>query len=140
MAASTSPQPETANKPATRSLLLGIAVWFVHQNLIYAIASVACRWEFFAFRVAGLPGPQIIDTIISLIALVIMAILIYIPWRSWREFQRERPTRNPDMVEDTEKDPRPMVSFVAMGLNSFFLLFVIATFVPMLSLHGCGSA
>ena len=140
MAASTSRQLQTADQPAKRSLLLGIIVQFVHQNLVYALASVSCRWEFFAFRVAGLPGPQVVDALISLVAVVIMAWLIYVPWRSWREFQREQPVRNPESMEDTEKDPRPMVAFAAMGLNCFFLLFIIATFVPMLTLRGCGSA
>ncbi|MGE5251366.1 MAG: hypothetical protein ACM3QS_14265 [Bacteroidota bacterium] len=121
------------------SLFLGIGIWFLHQNLLNAFTSVACTWNLFRFRVAGLPGLQFIEVLISLVALAAMVYIIYLPWRNWRRFQTKQPPRNPQMLENTEEDRRPLLAFVAMLLNTFFLLFIIATFVPLLVVHACGS-
>ena len=74
----------------------------------------------------------------GLCAVRIFARLIILPWRNWREFQTEKPPDNPRLLQDTEKDRRPLLAFVALLLNSLFFLFVVASFVPMLALNPCG--
>ncbi len=120
------------------SLFLGVTVWFLHQNILNALISVSCKWGWLTFPVGGLSGLQFAEAAISLVALIAMLIMIYLPWRNWRNFQERKPTDNPNLLQDTEEDRRPLLAFVAMTLNGFFLLFVIATFVPMFALKTCG--
>ncbi len=119
------------------SLLFGIAIWFIDLNSVYSLPSLACQWGWFPFRIAGIPGLAFFEGVITVIFLVCMLFLIYIPWRSWRRFQTENPRHNPNTLKETEKDRRPFMAFLAMTTNSFFFLFIIAFFVPMLSLNAC---
>jgi threonine/homoserine/homoserine lactone efflux protein len=80
---------------------------------------------------------QLVETMITILALLLMLLLIYLPWRDWRRFQSERPRDNPQLLEDTEKDRRPLVAFVTMLLNCFYLLFIVAAFVPIWALKPC---
>ena len=123
-----------------RSLFLGITIWFLHLNILNALTSVSCKWGWLTFPVGALSGLQFVEMIISLIVLLAMLYLTYLPWREWQMFQSEKPTRNPQMLKDTEDDNRPLIAFIVMLLNSFLLLFVIATFVPILALKACGHA
>ena len=120
------------------SLFAGFAIWFAHQNLYYGLTSVACKWGWFPFTVGSLAGLQVVQISITIIAVISMTIVIYLPWRSWRRYQTERPLHNPQLLHDTEKDRPPLVAFVVMGLNSFFLLFLLASFVPIFSFIACG--
>jgi len=122
-----------------RSLFLGIVIWFLYQNTINTLTSLSCTWNWLRFDVAGLPGLQFVALLIGLAALLGIAFLIYLPWQNWRHFQKKTPARNPAMLQETEEDRRPLLAFVAMLMNGFFLLFIIATLVPMLVVHGCGS-
>lgn len=81
---------------------------------------------------------QFVEIILSLIALLSILYMIFLAWRFWRSFQTKKPTNNPKMLEETEEDSRPLMAFVAMLLNGFFFVFIIATFVPMLALKPCG--
>lgn len=118
-------------------LFLGIIVWFIDLNTVYALSSLSCEWSWFAFTVAGIQGLVVIEAMITLIAMLMMAFMIYVPGRNWRKFQTAKVTDNPPLLEDTEKDRRPLLAFVAMLLNSFFFLFLIATFVPLAVLKVC---
>jgi hypothetical protein len=134
----TSKQPVQENKERTwPSLLLGPLIWFLHLNTFYAVASLSCKWRLMSLSIAGLPGLQLVEAIVSLLTLVLLARLIIVPWRNWRRFQTEQPPENPRMLQDTEKDWRPLVAFVALLLNSGFFVFVVATFVPVLALNPC---
>jgi len=115
-------------------------VWFVHLNVAYNLASLACTWGWFSFTVVGISGLQLVEAIITLVTMLVMLFLIYLPWREWRRFQTEAPPSNPHVLEDTEKDSRPLVAFIVMLLNSFFFLFVIALFVPIFALSACGQS
>ena len=129
------------NEQQTRwSLFLGITIWFLHMNLLNALISVSCKWGWFTFPVAGLSGLQLVEMIISLIAILAMLFMIYLAWRYWRSFQTEKPTDNPQLLQNTEEDRRPLLAFIAMLLNVFFLLFVIGTFVAIFALKACGQA
>ncbi len=125
------------NSLARWSLVLGITLWFIDLNTVYALPSLACEWNWFPFTVAGIPALVFVEAIITLIAGLLMLLLIYLPWRNWRRFQTATPRDNPQMLQDTEKDRRPLMAFVAMLANSFFLLFMLATFVPMIALNAC---
>ena len=120
------------------SLFLGITIWFLHLNIVNALISVSCKWGGLTIPVGGWSGLQIVTAIISLIALLLMLFLIYLPWRNWRSFQTEEPTQNPDWMHDTEVYRRPLMAFVAMLLNGFLFLYILATFVPMIALKACG--
>jgi len=123
-----------------RSLFLGISIWFLHLNLLNALISVSCKWGWFTFPTSGLSGLQLFETIISLVAMLAILFMIYLPWRNWQKFQSEKTTKNPQLLQDTEEDRRPLLAFIAMMLNGFLFLFVIATFVPMFTLKACGQA
>jgi hypothetical protein len=133
----TTPPTENNESQVGRSLLFGITVWFVHLNVVYALASVACRWSLLSFTVMGISGLQLVETIISLVTLPFMLFLIYQPWRAWRGFQTATPPANPRFLEDTEMDRRALAAFIVMLLNSSFCLFVVAWFVPIFALRPC---
>ncbi len=117
--------------------MFGIAIWFIDLNTVYALPSLACEWGWFPFTIAGIPGLVFIEAIITFIAMLLMSFMIYLPWRNWRKFQAAKPTDNPRLLQDTEKDRRSLMAFVAMLANSFFFLFILATFVPILALNAC---
>ncbi len=133
------PAPEPKDERTTkRSLFYGIATWFVTANVVYALPSLTCKWDWFRFHVGGLSGLQVVQTVVNLIALALMAYLVYLPYRDWRRYQTEKPPENPHMLHDTEKSREPMLAGVIFGLNSFFLLIVLALFVPIFTLTPCG--
>ena len=140
MATTTPPRTEHDDLRTRRSLLFGVIVWFVHLNVVYGLASLACRWGWFPFTVAGMSGVQLVEIVITLVTASAMLFLIYQPWREWRAFQTGAPPTNPHLLEDTEKDRRPLVAFIVMLLNSFFLLFVIAFLAPVFALSACGQS
>ncbi len=128
---------KTSNRLARWSLVLGITLWFVDLNTVYALPSLACEWNWLAFMILGIPGLVFVEAAITLVSMLLMLVMIYLPWRNWRAFQTEKPTDNPQLLQDTERDRRPLMAFVAMLANSFFLLFMIATLVPLFALNVC---
>ncbi|HSJ86314.1 MAG TPA: hypothetical protein VK909_03820 [Anaerolineales bacterium] len=122
------------------SLFLGILVWFLHLNILNALISVSCKWGGLTIPVGPLSGLQFVEAVITLITVIGMLFLVFLPWRQWRTFQSETPTRNDDLLQDTEKFRRPLMAFIAMLLNMFILIYMIATFVPVFALKTCGQA
>ncbi len=120
-----------------RSLFLGVIVWFTDLNIVYALPSVACKWGWFPFRLAGIPGLVLVEGLVTLISLALMLYLIYLPWRNWRAFQAEKTADRSRVMTGAEQDRRALMAFVTMLLNGFFFLFLIAFFVPMLALNAC---
>jgi len=123
-----------------RSLFLGITVWFLHLNITNALISVSCKWGGLTFPVGGLSGLQLVSAGLSLITILGLLYLIYLAWRNWRSLQSEPPPRNPRLIEDTDAKRQALMAIVAMGLNSFLAVYVLATFVALLSLKACGQA
>lgn len=123
-----------------RSLFLGITIWFVHFNLLDALISVSCKWGGLTFPVGRLSGLQILEVVITLITVLAMLYLIYLPWRNWRSFQTEKSANNPQLLQDTEEKRQSLMAFIAMALNGFIVLYILATFVPMFFLKACGQA
>jgi hypothetical protein len=137
--ATSSPAEESEKRQMKWTLLSGTLLWFAHLNLVYAIASLSCKWGWFAGKVAGLSTLVLFETIITIVALLLMAYLVYLPWQTWRHYQAEQPTQNPRLLEDTEeKGSHPLAAFIVMALNCFYLLFMLATFVPIFALLPCG--
>jgi len=129
------------NEQQTRwSLVLGTILWFVHLVVVHALISVSCKWGGLTVPVGGLSGLQIVEAVIHLITVILFGFLIYLPWRQWRSFQTETPTTNPDLMRNTEEYTRPLMAFIAMGLNAFLALYTIASFVPTFALKACGQA
>jgi uncharacterized membrane protein len=122
------------------SLFSGIAVWFVHLVVLDALISVSCKWGGLTVPVGPFSGLQFAEAVINFISVLAMLFLIYLPWRQWRTFQSENPVRNDDLLQDTEKFRRPLMAFIAMLLNMFILIYMIATFVPVFALKTCGQA
>jgi arginine exporter protein ArgO len=123
-----------------RSLFLGITIWFLHLNIVNALISVSCKWGGLTVPVGGLSGLQILEGVISLITILGMLYLVYLPWRNWRSLQTETPATNPQLIQDTEEKRQSLMAFIAMALNGFFALYILATFVAMFSLKACGQA
>ena len=134
----TTQKAQSGERQTKLSLLLGMVIWFLHLNTLDALDSLACKWDWLSFTIAGIPGLQVVQAFITLIAMLLMLVTIYLPWRDWRRYQTEKPAKNPRMLQDTEEDPRPLIAFIAMLLNSAFVLFIIASFVPIFSLNACG--
>jgi hypothetical protein len=132
-----SPYLKSEERPTWKSLFWGTVIWFLHLNIAYGLASLSCVWGRLNARIGGISMLQLVETMITILALLLMLLLIYLPWRDWRRFQSERPRDNPQLLEDTEKDRRPLVAFVTMLLNCFYLLFIIAAFVPIWALKPC---
>ena len=131
---------ESKDRETRWSLFFGILIWFLHLNLLNALVSVSCKWGWLTFPVAGISGLQLVEAIITLTAMLGMIVMIYLPWRDWQSFQTKKPTNNPQLLQETERDRRPLLAFIAMILNSFFFLFIIGTFVPIFTLKACGQA
>jgi fumarate reductase subunit D len=115
------------------SFFAGAIIWFLHLNIVYPLTSLSCKWEWFPFDDAGMTSLRSIQIIITFVAALLIAILIYLPWRNWQHFR----TDSQHVMSDTEKDRRPLMAFVTMGLNLFFLAFVVASLVPVLTLSPC---
>jgi hypothetical protein len=137
MAISTTEPIEREERQTWRSLFWGTVIWFLHLNIVYGLASLSCTWGRLSARIAGVSMLQFVETLITIFAMGLMLVLIVLPWRDWQRFQTERPRDNPQMLEDTEKDRRPLIAFVTMLMNSLFLLFIIAAFVPIWALKPC---
>ena len=120
------------------SLFLGILLWFLHLVVVHSLVSVSCKWGGLTVPVGGLSVLQIVEAVIHLITAVLFGVLIYLPWRQWRSFQTEQPVTNPDLMRDTEEYYRPLLAFIAMGLNGFLVLYTLASFVPTFALKACG--
>jgi hypothetical protein len=138
MAASTTKLPKKEQQQTQSSLFRGMLVWFLDLILLNSLNSVACEWHWLTSTVGWMDTLQFLEIGISLVALVLIGYLIYVPWRNWRGLQRQQPAQNPHMIEDTQEDRGALLSFLAMGLNAFFFLFVIATLVLMFSFTACG--
>ena len=121
-----------------RSLFLGILLWFLHLVIVHSLVSVSCKWGGLTIMVGGLSLLQIIEAVIHLITLILFGFLIYLPWQQWRSFQTDTPVSNTDLMRDTEQYSRPLLAFIAMGLNGFLALYTIASFVPTFALKACG--
>ncbi len=132
--------PRANQQQNHRALFLGMLVWFLHLIILDALTSVACEWHWLTNQIAGIDELQFVEMGIGLISLVIIAYLIYQGWRNWRSLQSRPPMQNPRMLEDTMQDRGAFLAFVSMMLNVFFLLFILATFVPMFSFVACGQA
>jgi hypothetical protein len=120
------------------SLVAGIILWFLHLNISYGLSSVGCKWGWFTNKIGPLSTMQLTEAIITLVALLLMFPLIAFPLRRWLDYQTGKPPRNPNMLQETEEDRHPFLSFVAFLSNSLLALFMIATFVPIFALSPCG--
>lgn len=123
-----------------RSLFLGITIWFLHLNILNALISVSCKWGGLTFPVGWLSGLQILEVVISLITILVMFYFVYLPWQLWRRFQTEKPKNNPQIMKNTEEKRQALMALMAMALNGFFILYIIATLVAFLALKACGQA
>jgi hypothetical protein len=127
MATATALRTEHDLRHTTRSLLFGIGLWFLHLNVVYALPSLACRWGWFPFSIGRLSGLQVVETIASLVTIALMLLLIYVPLTAWRGFRAEDPPSNQHVL----------VACVVTLLNTLFLVFVIASLVPIFALNAC---
>ncbi len=129
--------PKTDNRWTRWGLFVGIFIWFVDLNTVYALPSLACTWNWFRFTIAGIPGLVIIEALISLISIVLLLLMIRVSWQIWRKRQVAKLTAESGILQDTEKDRSALMAFVGLLSNGFFVLFIIATFVPMIALNAC---
>ncbi len=120
------------------SLFLGMLVWFLHLNIINALTSTACKWSWLDTRILGLSALQWVQILVTVVAMALIGWFVFLSWRNWRSFQKKAPIDNPQLLTDTEKDRRPLLAFVGMTVNGFFFLYVIANFIPIFVLKGCG--
>ena len=132
--------PQQDQKQNHRTLIWGALIWLTDFLLLDALNSVSCKWAFLTWPLAGLAAVQWLEIAISLVALALIGWMVYLPWRNWRRTQPSKPLDDPQVLSDTERDRGAFLAFVTMGLNTFFLLFVIGTLVPMLTLKACGQA
>jgi hypothetical protein len=131
---------EPSEQQTRWSLFSGILIWFLHLNTLNTLTAISCKWGWFSYNIAGIPGLQFVEGLITLLAILLMGVAIFLPWRMWRSFQDEKPVNNPELFRDTEEDRRSLMAFVTMLVNSFFLLFLLASFVPLMAFKTCGQA
>lgn len=138
MAASTTKLPQKDQQQTQRSLLLGMLIWFLDLTVLNALNSVACEWHWLTNMIGWMDVLQFLEIAVSIVALALIGYLTFVAWRSWRSVQRKQPAQDEHTFEHTEQDRGALLSFLAMGLNSFLFLFVIATLVLMFSFTACG--
>ncbi len=140
MQASKTRLPQENQKQNHSTLIWGVVIWLVDFLLLDSLNSVSCKWAFLTWPLAGLAAVQWLEVAISIVALLLIGYLIYLPWRNWRSLQKKKPAKNPKAMAETQRDRGAFLAFLSMGLNTFFLIFVIGTLVPMLALKACGQA
>ncbi len=138
MASRTTKLEPKQQQQTQRMLFLGMLVWFLDLLFLNALNSVACEWHWLTITVGRMDVLQFVEIAVSLVALLLIGAMTYIPWRNWRSIQRKNPVQDQHAFEHTEEDRGALLSFLAMGMNSFFFLFVIATLVLMVSFTACG--
>lgn len=121
------------DRDTRRSLLVGFLAWFAHLNLVFPLTSLACKWGWFPHEILGMPGLKAVQVMLTIIAALVLAVTILSTWRIWRRFQ----TDGAHAVENTQDDRRPLLAFVTMLLNGLFMLYVVASLVPILTLQPC---
>lgn len=127
--------PRIDDRRTWQSLLFGLLVWFLHLNVVYPLTSLACHWGWFPFTIAGIPGLKVIQLLVTVAAALLLILMIIVPWRNWRPFWKD----DDALMRQTEADRRPLIGYVTMLLNALFLLFVLASVVPVLTLNPCVS-
>ena len=138
MTTSTTKLPPKEQQQTQRSMLLGMLVWFLDLTVLNALNSVACEWHWLTNMIGWMDVLQFLEIAVSIIALALIGYLTFMAWRNWRTVQRKQPAQDEHTFEHTEQDRGALLSFLAMGLNSFLFLFVIATLVLMFSFTACG--
>jgi len=78
-------------------------------------------------------GLHFVQIVLATVALVLIAFFVYLPWRNWRRLEAGQD----DKIYQSANDRRSLIAFLTIGLNLFFLVFVVATFVPMLAINSC---
>ena len=114
-------------------LILGIAVWFLHLNVVNSLNSFACEWKWFPFTIAGITGLRFVHIVISLIAAVLIIGVIVFAWREWRPALDQRD----DALTRTSADRHLLIAFVTLLLNTGFLIYTLASLVMIVSLNPC---
>ena len=129
---------QAEERQTRKSLFWGITIWFLHLSIVDALISVACKWGGLTFPLGGLSGLQFVEAVISLVSIGLLVYLIFLAWRNWQAFQTERAVNNPQLIQDTEEKRQSLMAFIAMALNGFFALYILATFIATFSLRACG--
>lgn len=115
------------------SLVGGIAVWALHLMIVYPLTSLTCRWGWFSSTIAGMAGLHFVQMVVTVIAALLMIILGISAMREWRRNRSDEES----MLQETASARRPLMAFVAMVLNGFFLLAILLSFVPIFAIEPC---
>jgi hypothetical protein len=134
MTAHTEIKQEHPNRPVWLALVGGTLVWFLHFNIDYPLTSLACRWGWFPWTVAGMPGLKVVQLTVSIVSAVIVAALGLSCLREWRRAGSDED----DEKRETESARVSFMAFVTALLNGLYLVIIVLSFVPVLTLNPCG--
>jgi hypothetical protein len=114
------------------SLLVGTTlVWLLFFTTGYGLASLNCRWGWFPpGGASGVKSLQILGAVLAA-ALVIGSGSV-----AWYDWQRPRQAGNGEMGEEMAERVS-MLAFVILMLNALYLLIILATLAPILTLPAC---
>ena len=115
-------------------LAAGPLVWALYHMLVYAVVSLACKWNMFQWQVLGLSGARFILIALTLVSVGVVA---YAGWLSWRGWQRLR-------GETTREGDPPggrfsFMAFLGLLLSGLFTVTIVVTGVPALVLDLCAT-
>jgi hypothetical protein len=134
MTANTQSKQEHPNRLIWLGLVGGTIVWFLHFNIDYPLTSLACRWGWFPWTVAGMPGLKVVQLTVSIVSAVLVASLGWLCLREWRRTGSDED----DEKRETEAVRMSFMAFVVALLNGLYLVIIVLSMVPILTLNACG--
>jgi hypothetical protein len=121
------------------ALIGGTAVWIAHLFVVYPLNSVACQWDWFTVLQGGTSQLRLLQITTSIIAAILEAIFIWMMVVVW---QQNRNQVGPDGVAQPAPQGLtnniPFLAIVTALLDTLYLLIILASIVPVLTLLPCG--
>jgi hypothetical protein len=110
----------------------GTLVWVLYLMSAYPVASLACEAGWLA-QLADGAGLKIIETILTVIAAGLVAGAAYLVFIVW---QRARTADNHE-ISEAPTARIPMLALVTLLLNCLFLLIILISLAPIVTLPAC---
>lgn len=113
------------------SLIGGSLIWALHLMTVYPLTSLTCRWGWFETP-SSAPGLRLAQVLATLAAAGLVATLGWVAFGEWR-----RENESHDELSQAAAARRPALAFVALLINTLYLLIILIMLAPILLLPVC---
>lgn len=124
---------EKANERGWLALIVGTVIVSAHFMVVYAASSLTCRWGWLPGKTVGIPSLQFFQMLVTFLAGVLIGGLIAITYRDWHSTQVD------ERGEESQQAAArlPLLAFITMLVNTSYLLFILMSLVPILTIQQC---